>query len=102
MAPLEEAYRVIVTSAALGSCIVDVELYKNARSGLYALFELGLTNFPLNKGNENVPVLRSQLESGKLSTTTVPRDVTNVREWISELFREAFGGDSKITVLRAT
>ncbi len=101
MAPVEEAYRVIVTSADLRSCIVEVELYKNARSGLYALFELALANSPSGSGNENLSVLRSQLENGKLSTTTIPRDVTNIKEWIVDMFRDAFGNDSKITILRA-
>lgn len=101
MAPVEEAYRVIVTSADQKSCIVEVELYKNARSGLYALFELTLANSPSGSVGENLPVLRSQLENGKLSTTTIPRDVTNIKEWIMELFADAFGSDSKITILRA-
>jgi hypothetical protein len=99
MSPAQEEYRVIVTEGDLKTCIIEVSLHKNARAGLYALFELGLSNFPL-RSEENLPLLRSQLENRKMSATTIPRGVTNVKRWLLDLFREAYGRDSSITILQ--
>lgn len=98
MFPSPKTYKVILTDKDLQTCMVGVEVNKNARSGQYALFEMELTSFPRQPAGPGTPVLRSQLQTHKLSAMTIPEDARDIRKWLYELFHDAYGADCHIMV----
>ncbi len=98
MSSSPQIYKVILTDTDLKTCMVGVEVNKNARSGQYALFEVELTSFPRQPSGPETPLLRSQLQTHKLSTMTIPEDAGDIRKWLYALFRNAFGKDCHIMV----